>query len=343
MSQKLQSAAKRESGVPAFIQRQFCLHPLPLPQGTDLAGRVVIVTGGNSGVGFEACRQFLRLRPAHLIITVRSQAKGDEAKEKLHKDFPDALVSAWLLDMESYESITAFAKRCETLARIDIVVLNAGVQKNIFELNTDTQHEKTLQVNYLSTALLATLLLPVLKSKKPVSSKPPVLSIVASDTAYWGSIDSSRPIIAQFDNPETFSRNQYQNSKLLLFWFVRKVSELVPSNDIVINLSNPGMTAGTSLNDELFAKFNPVAKGVANRMKKLLARTVEDGATNYIYATVVQGEESHGSFVSDWTIQPYPFVVYGETGEEIKERLWDETMKELEFSGAADIFKSMRG
>ncbi|KAL3443900.1 hypothetical protein BJX65DRAFT_320347 [Aspergillus insuetus] len=344
MSQKLQKLAKQEAGVLAFFRRQFRMHPPPLPPGTDLIGRTVIITGGSGGLGVEAGRQFLRLRPAHLIVTVRSQAKGDDLTGKLCKEFPDATISAWLLDMESYESIQRFVQKCETLARIDIVILNAGLQKDVFERVEATGHEKTVQVNYISTALLTILLLPVLKSKttsNSENSKPPMLSIVASDTAYWAKFNLKKPLIPQFDDPKTFDHTNYQRSKLLLFWFIVKLSELVSADDVTINLTNPGLTDGTSINTETFSKFNPVLRAIASRMKGFMARTIEDGASTYIYATVLQGKESHGSYVSDWKIQPYPAVVYGETGDKAKQQLWEETMKELEFAGVANIIQHL--
>jgi NAD(P)-dependent dehydrogenase (short-subunit alcohol dehydrogenase family) len=304
MSRALEDSAKKAAGIPAFFRRQFSLHPPALPAGTDLTGRIAIITGGNAGLGLEASRQFLRLRPSQLIITVRSQSKGDAAVSTLRREFPDAPVSAWLLDMESYESVMAFAERCKTLPRIDIVILNAGTQRNIFKLHERTQHEMTIQVNYLSTALLTILLIPVMASKREPGTRPPLLSVVSSDTAYWAKIKTDGPILPQFDVPEDFSNAYYSKSKLLLLWFVEKLSEIVKSDSVIINSSNPGLTSGTNLNDELFSTINPMLKAFVNTMKNFLGRSIADGASNYVYATVVQGEESHGSFVSDWSIQP---------------------------------------
>lgn len=80
--------------------------------------------------------------------------------------------------MEDYDSIRNFATECESLARIDMVILNAGLQKTTFRRARTTGHELHVQINYISTALLTILLLPVLKAKRPPSD-PPVLSIVS--------------------------------------------------------------------------------------------------------------------------------------------------------------------
>jgi NAD(P)-dependent dehydrogenase (short-subunit alcohol dehydrogenase family) len=67
--------------------------------------------------------------------------------------------------MLAYDSITAFAERAKTLDSLDIAVLNAGVMKQTHAVASSTGHEDTIQVNYLSTALVALLLLPILKDK----------------------------------------------------------------------------------------------------------------------------------------------------------------------------------
>ncbi|KAI4866028.1 hypothetical protein F4820DRAFT_418411, partial [Hypoxylon rubiginosum] len=217
MSQNLESRAAFESHFVGFLYRQWLMHRKPYPAGTTLAGQTAIVTGSNSGLGFESARQLLQLGLSHLVMAVRSQARGDAAADKLRKEFPNSAVSVWLLDMESYDSVAAFATRCETLSRIDIVILNAGLRSDKFNVLKATQHELTYQVNYLSTALLAILLLPVLKSKKaPSSVLPPRLTIVSSDTAYWPvPFKTTGPILSQFDEPALFEpMRNYRCTKL---------------------------------------------------------------------------------------------------------------------------------
>lgn len=150
-------------------------------------------------------------------MAVRTQTKGDAAAEKLREEFPKAELSVWLLDMESYESIQSFTNRSQTLPRIDIVILNAGVQKPSFTTVADTGHETTMQVNYLSTMLLAILLLPVLKSKKTAgSARPPVLSLVGSDLSYNVNMDWKGPVLEQLDNPSAYAHiPAYSKSKAL--------------------------------------------------------------------------------------------------------------------------------
>jgi NAD(P)-dependent dehydrogenase (short-subunit alcohol dehydrogenase family) len=306
MSSQLRSDAAFESSWKGFIYRQWMLHRKPVPAGTDLSSQLAIITGSNSGLGLEAGRQLLELGLSHLILAIRSQSRGDKAAEGLRKEYPGALVSVWLLDMESYDSIAAFVERCKSLPKINIVILNAGLRgSDTFTAAQGTGHEYSFQVNYISTALLAILLLPILKSLRAAGAKPPVLSLIASDSAFWTSVETEGPVLAQLDKAEKYSPMQwYQKAKLLQYFFVSKLAEEVDSSDVIVNLANPGMCAGTG-----FHKGGVGSSAIVTMAFRLfglvMARTVASGASTYVDAVVVKGGESHGSLVSDWAIRPY--------------------------------------
>ena len=91
----------------------------------------MIVTGANTGLGFECAMHFLRMKPAKLIIAVRSIEKGQAAALRMideTKETRSDIVEVWELDMASFTSVQAFAQRVESLPRLDIAVLNAGVR-----------------------------------------------------------------------------------------------------------------------------------------------------------------------------------------------------------------------
>jgi len=79
-----------------------------------LKGKVAIITGSNSGLGFESSRQLLTLGLSHLVLAVRSIEKGKAAASKLSLANPEATIDVWALDMESYDSIQAFVRKCDT-------------------------------------------------------------------------------------------------------------------------------------------------------------------------------------------------------------------------------------
>ncbi|KAK9415207.1 hypothetical protein SUNI508_02055 [Seiridium unicorne] len=339
MSAQLQHEAAFEAGIVGFLYRQWLIRRKTVPAGTSLEDQTAIVTGSNGGLGLESCRQLLQLGLSTLIMGVRSISKGEDAAKGLRESFPSAAIKVWHVDMESYDSIRNFAAQCESLERIDITILNAGVQSYAYKRVEATGHELCLQVNYFSTALLSILLLPVLRARRHSASRPPVLDIVTSDTAYWTTIDPERPVVAQLDREEDFNEHkQYMGTKLLEMFFVVKLAEQVSAADIIINMANPGFTTGTAIGGG--------SPNTANAMFKLFkwmtARSIEVGASTYVDATVVQGESSHGSFCSDWSLRPYNALLYTEDGQKIKERLWEETMEELNFAGASKIVQSMQ-
>lgn len=328
MSSKLESKAAHEASLSAFFGRQFLAHPKPLPPSLNLAGQTAIVTGANVGLGLECVRIFLELGLSHAILAVRNQSKGDAAAAGLRKQFPDARVDVMIVDMASYESIRAFAEECKKLDRLDIAILNAGMQAFRFRRNPETGHESTLQINYLSTIYLAALLVPVMRAKKQ-PGRPGRLSLVGSDSAFWAKLDPAGPIFAQFDNSERtyVSFKKYTESKLLLVAGMIKLAELVDPDDVIINVANPGACAGTAFGTREDAGW--VSRYVMPLVAKVIGRSVRTGALTYVDAALVQGRESHGSYCSDWTIKPYPAILYSEKGEILKQRLWEETSEEL--------------
>ncbi|PMD39313.1 putative short-chain dehydrogenase/reductase family protein [Hyaloscypha variabilis F] len=314
------------------------------PKDTNLSGKVAIITGGNQGLGFESARQFLSFRLSQLIITARSEEKGKAAVLKLQAEYPKATIKMWNLDMCSYDSVPAFAKRVESdLPRLDIVILNAGRSKANFELVPGTGHEEMLQVNYLSTILLATLLLPSLKSKSPHGT-PGRLSIVSSGTTLFTKFSNSQqsPLLKSFDNTTTAPAaglEFYGATKVLCQMFLYKLVDYVSADDVVMNLVDPGMTKGTGLNRDI----PKVIAVLATPMLSGLSRSVKDGASAYLDATVVKGKESHGCFVMDWEIRPFPSLMYTAHGKDTIERLWQETLNEFDFVDIRGILEAMKG
>jgi len=111
-----------------FYKTQFCERQAGLPSGLSLTSQVAIITGANAGLGFESAKQLLALNLSHLILAVRSPEKGEQAATKLRQHAPKAEIEVWKLDMSSYASIQAFAKRVgDDLVRLDIALLNAGL------------------------------------------------------------------------------------------------------------------------------------------------------------------------------------------------------------------------
>lgn len=137
------------------------LQPIPLPT-QSFTDQTIIVTGSNTGLGFEAALHFVKLNAAQVILAVRSVKKGEDAKASIETSTNRKnVVKVWQVDMSDYDSIKAFATRCDSLDRLDVVVANAGVLRNTYEESGGT--EITIKVNVIGTFLLAINLFPVLR------------------------------------------------------------------------------------------------------------------------------------------------------------------------------------
>jgi NAD(P)-dependent dehydrogenase (short-subunit alcohol dehydrogenase family) len=113
----------------------------------DQTGRTVVVTGANTGIGYEAAR-VLANKKAHVILAVRSLEKGNVAAEKIRAQNDDANVSVMTLDLADLSSIGKFSDDFKHEHKsLDLLINNAGVMlppysktKDGFEIQFGTNH-----------------------------------------------------------------------------------------------------------------------------------------------------------------------------------------------------------
>ncbi len=122
----------------------------------SFAGRTVIVTGANSGLGLVAAREFARVG-AHVVLAVRDTAKGEKAAATLGGD-----TEVRRLDLADLSSIRAFADTWT--GDIDVLANNAGVM-NLPETRTADGFEMQIGTNHLGHFALTTLLLPAVTDR----------------------------------------------------------------------------------------------------------------------------------------------------------------------------------
>jgi NAD(P)-dependent dehydrogenase (short-subunit alcohol dehydrogenase family) len=177
-------------------------------------GRTYIVTGSNVGLGFEAAKHFVKASAAKVILAVRSPSKGEEAKAKIESETGiTGVAEVWPLDMGSYDSIKAFAKKVGGLDRVDAVVENAGIALDKWSVSDGL--ETTIIVNATGTLLLAGLLLPILQKSAKKFGTLPHISIIGSGVAFSASgvletVDGD--ILEWLNDEKQFSENRYDSS-----------------------------------------------------------------------------------------------------------------------------------
>ncbi len=130
----------------------------------DLTGKLAIVTGANSGTGFETALELAR-HGAEVVLAVRSVARGEEAVRRIRRVVPAASLRVEPLDLASQASVTAFAERLLSAGRpIEILVNNAGVMALPTREVTVDGFEMQLATNYLGHFALTARLLPLLEA-----------------------------------------------------------------------------------------------------------------------------------------------------------------------------------
>lgn len=129
--------------------------PAALP---DLTGRTVLVTGANSGIGFEAARVFAR-KGAQLVLGCRDLRKGEAAAQRIRAESPAARLSLLALDLASLAALRRGVEQfADAHARLDVLCNNAGVMATPHTLTADG-FEMQLGVNHFGHFALTGLLL----------------------------------------------------------------------------------------------------------------------------------------------------------------------------------------
>ncbi|MGH3563454.1 MAG: SDR family NAD(P)-dependent oxidoreductase, partial [Mycobacterium sp.] len=93
----------------------------------DLSGKLVVVTGANSGLGFGLARR-LATAGADVVMAIRNRAKGEAAIAEIRTTVPDAKLTIKNLDLSSLGNVAALGEQLNAEGRpIDILINNAGV------------------------------------------------------------------------------------------------------------------------------------------------------------------------------------------------------------------------
>ncbi|KAI0379586.1 NAD(P)-binding protein [Hypomontagnella monticulosa] len=337
---------ERQAGMIRFFRSQLCYTPPPVTRkDVDLSGKTAIVTGANVGLGLECARQLLDLG-CRVILAVRSETKGEAARQQLSqgRNPQSTEIEVWKVDLASYDSILSFVERTKTLARLDVVVLNAGVYKVDESFSSATGFEEDIQINYLSNALLMLLLAPVLKEKK-IGDTPGRIILVSSDLAAQARFRErkARDVLPSFKQkmaPRWDYQERYSTSKVLGQMFLTEMAKRVPSSAVLIAAANCGLCHGSDLMRDGEGRF---AGYFFNTLMFVVGRSCAVGARIFVHAAAspTLGETVHGQYVEDATLRPMAPIVYKPEGKQVAAKLWEETLDELSFAGVRNIIDDL--
>jgi NAD(P)-dependent dehydrogenase (short-subunit alcohol dehydrogenase family) len=202
------------------------------------AGRRVIITGANSGIGFHTALELAR-RGAEIVIPARSESKAQSAMTRIQLEVPDAKLLPEILDLADLSSVRAFTERIADYSpgrSIDLLINNAAVMAIPTRELTVDGFERQFATNYLGPFALTALLFPHLKGSRGTR-----IVTVASTAANYGKVD-----FANLQSKRAYGRmpmyGAYSQSKLadLIFAFElqRRLAEL--KSPIVSTAAHPG-------------------------------------------------------------------------------------------------------
>ncbi len=208
---------------------QFTIDAIP-----DQRGRTAVVTGANTGIGFETARA-LACRGARVILACRSAEKAAAAAEKIRAEPLAGSVECRELDLSDLESVARFAAGFAGEPRLDLLINNAGVMVPPFG-RTAQGFELQLGTNHLGHFALAARLLPQLLLT-PASR----LVVVSSAVHHMGNIHFDD---LNYDRRSYSAWQAYAQSKLANLLFALELDRRLgaANAETIVTAAHPGWT-----------------------------------------------------------------------------------------------------
>jgi NAD(P)-dependent dehydrogenase (short-subunit alcohol dehydrogenase family) len=281
----------------------------------DQSGRVAVVTGANSGIGFETARR-LALKGARVVLACRHPDRGSAALGQVQAETSPARATLALLDLSDLDSVTtfaaAFAARYE---RLDLLVDNAGVMVPPFG-RTRQGFELQLGINHLGHFALTGRLLPLL-ARTPGAR----IVIVSSIAQHVGRIDLDD---LNWQRRRYRAAAAYAQSKLANMMFALELQRRLTASDSSLRATaaHPGWTA-TELQR---------TASIGRRLNRFFAMKPADGALPTLRAAT-DPDAAGGSYWGPSRFfglngPPAPARVSGRARDEaVAEKLWEASEK----------------
>jgi NAD(P)-dependent dehydrogenase (short-subunit alcohol dehydrogenase family) len=282
-------------------------------------GRVAIVTGANSGLGFYTTKG-LAEKGCEVIMACRSMEKGEEARSIIIKDYPDALLHVMKLDLANMKSVHSFAiEFAKSFKHLDLLINNAGLMAIPYRKTVDG-FEMQFGVNHLGHFALTGLLFNLLK-------KTPGSRVV--------NVSSAAHNLGEIRFEDINWQNGYNKwkaygmSKLANIHFTFELADRVTAKglDMLVTVAHPGyadsklIEKGPEMNGR---NFLVKAGRFANR---IVAQSTEMGALPTLYAAT-SPEAVHRAFYGPdgfGGMRGYPVRTYPnkkKINKEVHQKLW---------------------
>lgn len=288
----------------------------------SLQGKVIFITGCDSGIGKQAITYLAQLSPSEIWLAVRSLDQADVAVANIRQQVPAAKLQTLQLDLASFSSIKgAAAAFLAQTKRLDLLILNAGVMGTA-AMRTEDGYEHQFGINYMGHALLTKLLMPALL--QTAESQSDVRVIITTSYSHRnapsGGIDFDT---LKTDGGSLPTLKRYAQSKLANILFARAIAKRysqLTALSIHPGAARTGLVlgaTGTNILDRLVGQYV---------YRLFVFQPLETVAKHHVWAAVAQDIQS-GEYY-----EPLGIARQGTNeamDEALADKLWDWTEHEL--------------
>lgn len=282
---------------------------------TSQRGKIAIVTGANSGIGFEITIGLVK-KDFEVIMACRNIPKAEDAKNKILKIHPNAKINIMKVDTSSLNEIKIFADEFQReYKNLHLLVNNAGIMMSPYTITKDG-FENQFATNYIGHFALTGLLLPILTSTKDSR----IISLT-SLSYKWSEI-----LFDDFQFEKAYSKTKaYGQSKraCLMFAFELQRRLSIAGFETISVAAHPGLCK-TNLDQYYPALIRPLGN--------LFLQPAAKGALPILYAALDNSLKG-GEFIGPDGFQQmrgFPKIVEADDyshDKEVAKRLWNETEK----------------
>ena len=282
----------------------------------DQSGRVAVVTGANSGLGYVTARELAR-KGARVVLACRSEVRGNAAGDALVGEVPGADVEFGRLDLGDLGSVREFAERFPH-ERLDVLVNNAGVMALPYGTTADG-FETQFGVNHLGHFALTGRLLPLL---------------LATPGARVVTVSSEVHALANIDLDDLNSERRYRRwiaygrSKSANLLFTHEFARRLAAHDadVVAAAAHPGYAATNLQGTAPRMEGRRLVGQMMEIGNRVFAQSAEAGALTALYAATAPGvrpDSFTGPSFLMWREAPAPsWRAPWTLNDAMGERLW---------------------
>lgn len=256
----------------------------------DQTGKVVVITGANVGLGYEAALQLAR-KNAQIVIACRNRAKAEYALRSIKQAVPSAYIDLILLDLASLESVNHFADEFrKQFNQLDVLINNAGVMAIPYR-ETEDGFEMQLGTNHMGHFALTGRLLPLL-----IKCAPSRVVTVSSGAHHFGRIDL-RPH-ARYHPIKAYGQSKLANL-LFAYHLDRKLKQA--GHGVSSTAAHPGWAATNLAYAAPEMRGKAYQKYFMKAANSLFAQSAAMGALPTLYAAT-QSDVVGGDYYGPGTV-----------------------------------------